>query len=443
MLMGVTAERVVTYRHVCPLASGGMGSVSLALRHDGTVVRLYAIKRLHSHLRTAAEVRSSFVDEARIAGLLRHPNIVSVVDVGEDGDGPFLVMDYVDGVALSELSARVAAAGETMPLDVALKIAVQAARGLAAAHDLKSASGESLDVVHRDVSPQNVLVAFDGTVRVTDFGIAKAIGRHTNTRTGLLKGKLGYMAPEQLRFRPADQRSDLFAFGVVLYELLTSREVYPADDIETAARSIMDEPPPDIAHERAGVPPALRELLLRLLSKDPTSRPPNTRAVIRTLDAVLAEITTGAESNDVGAFVLRFFPDEHRERQRSIANAIANLESGPRVIGPELRWAIDPTAVLTPLPARPIEHTPSIAPTQVVSPISTLVLPSVMEPPADTVFAPPPHVTGWRGPWVPIAAAVIAVVLAGAAGWAFTAWTMQGRAHERAPAEPPASTAVE
>ncbi|HMJ16304.1 MAG TPA: serine/threonine-protein kinase, partial [Polyangiaceae bacterium] len=211
-----TSRRAVAalYQHVLRLASGGMATVDLAIRREGTFVRLHAIKRLHPHLLEDADVRAMFIEEARLAGLLRHPNVVSVVDVGEDAAGPFLVMDYVEGVSVATLIEHAIETSQPVPLDVALRIAMDVARGLHAAHELTAPDGRPLSLVHRDVSPQNVLVGFDGVARVSDFGIAKALGRSARTSTGILKGKLGYMAPEQLQFRGQDRRTDLFAFGV-------------------------------------------------------------------------------------------------------------------------------------------------------------------------------------------------------------------------------------
>ena len=218
-----------------------MATVDLAVRREGTFLRLHAVKRLHSHLLDDADVRAMFLEEARIAGLLRHPNVVSVTDVGEDAAGPFLVMDYVEGVSVAALIEHTRAQAELVPLDVALRIAIDVARGLHAAHELTAPDGRPLSLVHRDVSPQNVLLGFDGVARVTDFGIAKAMGRSARTSTGILKGKLGYMAPEQLRFSGQDRRSDLFAFGVVLYELLTARRLYPGQRGEETARRILED----------------------------------------------------------------------------------------------------------------------------------------------------------------------------------------------------------
>lgn len=165
-----------TYRRVMEIARGGMGRVDLVVRKQEHFERLHALKRLRSDFLEDDEVRRMFVDEARIAGLIRHPNVVSVTDVGEDSEGPFLVMDYIDGVALSVLLKKLIQNKRSLPMTVALTLVAQVADGLHAAHSLRDSKGSALGVIHRDVSPQNVLVGFDGFARVTDFGIAKAVG---------------------------------------------------------------------------------------------------------------------------------------------------------------------------------------------------------------------------------------------------------------------------
>ncbi|HMR78999.1 MAG TPA: serine/threonine-protein kinase, partial [Polyangiaceae bacterium] len=185
-----------SYQTLCALASGGMGRVDLAVRKEGSFERLFAVKRLKAEFATDPEVRGMFLDEARIAGLVRHPNVVSVMDIGEDESGPFLVMQYVEGITVAALISEKSA--QPIPMEVALKIVIHAAEGLHAAHELRGADGTPLQLVHRDVSPQNIMVGFDGVSLVTDFGIAKAMGRTSRTSTGVLKGKLGYLAPEQL-----------------------------------------------------------------------------------------------------------------------------------------------------------------------------------------------------------------------------------------------------
>jgi eukaryotic-like serine/threonine-protein kinase len=327
------ADRAGGYSVVCALASGGMGRVDLVARREQGFQRLFAQKRLRPHLVDDADVRRMFLDEGRIAGLIRHPNVVSVVDVGEDAAGPYLVLDFVEGIALSDLVARTAARGERVPLAVCLPIAIQIAEGLRAAHELRGPDDRLLGLIHRDVSPQNVLVGFDGIARVTDFGIAKVLGRPSQTTNGVLKGKLGYLAPERLRFEEPDRRADLFSFGVVLYELLAGRRLYDSADAMEGPRRILHEPPPDIAEEREDVEPELVELLFELLAKDRAHRPPDAGLVARRLERILASVIAADGPADTGAYVRRLFAAE----EAALRTKISSLEALPPVAGPRRR----------------------------------------------------------------------------------------------------------
>ncbi|MEM7607743.1 MAG: serine/threonine-protein kinase, partial [Myxococcota bacterium] len=169
------------------LDRGGMGTVSVAARVEGSFVRYFAVKRLLPELRADAAQRAMFIEEARIAGALVHPNVVPVIDVGEDRDGPYLVMEYVDGVSAAACIKALRALRQTLPVGVAVLVARDVMRGVAAAHEATDAEGRALGIVHRDLSPQNVLIDFAGRARVTDFGIARAAGGDHHTRTGVLK----------------------------------------------------------------------------------------------------------------------------------------------------------------------------------------------------------------------------------------------------------------
>jgi len=309
------------YLRVADIASGGMGRVDLCLRKHGAFQRLYAVKRLHPHYREDEDMRTMFLDEARVAGLLRHANIVSVLDVGEDDDGPFLVMDYVEGVSLSEFIRHHASEQEPIPASLCGSIVSQIARGLHAAHELVGADGEPLALVHRDVSPQNVLVGRDGLVRVTDFGISKALGRSSQTSTGLLKGKVGYMSPEQLRFEVVDRRSDLFALGIVLYELVTCRRLYKGPDSNLVARRILGEPAPDIGDQRPEIPASAVALCFRLLAKRPEDRPETAAEVADALDEAFAL----DESVDLGAYIESRFGDRLASRRAEVQDSLSKV----------------------------------------------------------------------------------------------------------------------
>ncbi len=181
------------------LGEGGMGRVVLAVRTEGGLRRLYALKRLRAELVEDEVARESFLDEARLMGLLHHPNVVRVFDVGSDQEGPYMLMEFVHGITLRGLLKQVVQDGLVLPIEVALEILRDASLGLAAAHEACDIRGEPLKLVHRDISPDNVLVGRDGISRLTDFGIAKALGRTTRTTQNLLKGKIGDIATAPTR----------------------------------------------------------------------------------------------------------------------------------------------------------------------------------------------------------------------------------------------------
>lgn len=209
------------------IAAGGMASVHLG-RLVGPVAftRTVAIKRMHDHLVDDEEMRARFLDEARLAARIRHPNVVPTLDVIAEQDEVFIVMEYVHGAALGRVVSAAKEAGVHLPARVVAKIVAEALHGLHAAHEAKSDQGEPLMLVHRDISPQNILIGADGTTRVVDFGIAKARARKFNTMDGKLRGKLKYMAPEQLRGGDVDRRTDVYAAGVVFWEALTGQRLY-------------------------------------------------------------------------------------------------------------------------------------------------------------------------------------------------------------------------
>ena len=313
-----------SYRTLLALAVGGMGRVDLAVRREGNFERLFAIKRPRVDLASEAEVRAMFLDEVRIAGLIRHPNVVSIVDVGEDTEGPFAVMEFVEGISVATLLGSDAV--HPLPLEVALRIAIAVAEGLHAAHELVGPDGARLELVHRDVSPQNILVGFDGMARVTDFGVAKALGRSSKTSTGILKGKLGYLSPEQLRFEEPDRRADLFALGIVLFELLTGKRLYRSQESADGPRRILNEPPPDLADYRDDAEPELVALLFQLLAKDRTARPATAKLVAERLEAVLASVTAAGATTSTADFLALHFASERRQLEQSIATARQSLD---------------------------------------------------------------------------------------------------------------------
>ena len=247
--------------------------------------RTVAIKQLHPQYARDPEFIKMFLDEARLAARVRHPNVVSPLDVVVDPPELFIVMDYVHGEPLSRLMRR--AAGRPAPAAVAAAIVGQVLLGLHAAHEAVGESGEPLGIVHRDVSPQNILVSVEGVARVVDFGIAKATNRTHRSESGKLKGKLGYMAPEQIRFEHIDRRADIFAAGVVLWEMLTGQRLFEAENPAAAVDKVLHGPIARPSELLPGLDHRLDELVLCALSRDPAGRFENARAMAVALESVV------------------------------------------------------------------------------------------------------------------------------------------------------------
>jgi eukaryotic-like serine/threonine-protein kinase len=266
-------ERVGKYDLLLPIASGGMATVYLARSTGlGGFERPVALKLTHAHLRDELGYCGDLIEEAKLGVRVRHANVVATVDVGEDPCGVYLVMEYVEGESLSGLLRLSAATGSALPVPIGIRILLDALAGLHAAHELTDESGASLGLVHRDFSPQNILVGTDGVARLTDFGVAKAASRLGHTATGLVKGKLGYMAPEQARGQVTDRRCDVWAAGVVAWETLTGRRLFRARNTVATLLELVTREPPRIRSLFPEVPRAIDEAVARALTPDPERR---------------------------------------------------------------------------------------------------------------------------------------------------------------------------
>lgn len=294
------------YEIVSWIASGGMASVykARALGIAG-FERLLAIKVLHPHLAHEPEFVSMFLDEARLAARIRHPNVVATLDIAaSEADGYYLAMEYVEGHHFGRLlqSAR-----GRLPAPVVLRVIADALAGLGAAHDLVDADGQPLQLVHRDVSPHNLLVGIDGIARLTDFGVARAEVRLAATTNGQFKGKLGYLAPEQIAEGACDRRSDLFAMGVVLWEALAGRRLFKGDDTVGMLRSVLQAPIAPLSSLRPELAP-LDPLLARALARDPAHRFQTAQEFLEALERVAPAVGGLAPQRNVGDLVRRFVP---------------------------------------------------------------------------------------------------------------------------------------
>ncbi len=261
------------YALFAPIASGGMATVHFGrLQGASGFARPVAIKRLHPQNATNPEFVAAFLDEARLAARVRHPNVVSVQDVVAVKDELLIVMDYVPGETLGRLAVTAVSRGDRVPPAIAVAILHDVLRGLEAAHDARNEDGELLNLVHRDISPQNILVGADGVSRIMDFGIAKALGRtQTTTDSGSIKGKAAYMAPEQI-MAAADTRSDLWAASVVAWEILSSRRLFLEDSDVATLQTVLTREVPPLTTIAPDIPAALESVIEKGLQRSPLDR---------------------------------------------------------------------------------------------------------------------------------------------------------------------------
>jgi len=278
------------------LGRGGMGEVFFATGPGvAGVEKRLAIKRLLPTLADDPGFVARFLDEARLVVQLSHGNIVPVFEAGQVGRDYFLAMELVDGLNLREVSRALRERSTICPVPLAVLVAHEVARGLDYAHRKTAPDGTSLGIIHRDVSPQNVLLGYDGEVRLVDFGIAKATGRSQLTVTGGLIGKFGYMSPEQALGLPLDGRSDLFSLGVILHELLTGQPLFDGQTDPEVLRKVQDAVVAAPSHLRPDVPPELDALVLRLLARDPKDRFRNASEAEKQLGALRYLSGTGPQ----------------------------------------------------------------------------------------------------------------------------------------------------
>jgi serine/threonine protein kinase len=299
-------------------AAGGMATVHFGrLDGAGGFSRVVAIKRLLPHLVQNREFTEMLLTEARLAARVRHPNVAATLDVVATKGDVLLVLDYVHGEALSTLCRTQAKdKKEQVPLPIAIGIALDMLQGLAAIHDATDEKGRSLSLVHRDVSPPNVLVGADGVARVLDFGIATALEHIEETAPERRKGKRGYMSPEQLRGERLTQRSDVFSAGVVIWELLALRRLFPADQEKEPGEAVLRGGYPRVSQFRPEVPPALDDIVMRALSSDAEAR---FSSMHELAEAVEGAAPPRANARRIGEWVLDLARDALADRTRKVA----------------------------------------------------------------------------------------------------------------------------
>jgi serine/threonine-protein kinase len=303
------------YRVVDEIGIGGMASVHLA-RMDGPggFQKWVAIKRIHAHLVEDETFIQMFLDEARVAARISHPNVAQVFELGKHDDTYWIAMEYLHGEPLREVMRRTEEIGQPMPPEIACRIIADAAEGLNAAHELLGKAGEKLNLVHRDVTPHNLFVTYDGTTKVVDFGIAKFSSRMANTRAGTLKGKLAYMSPEQVNGEQIDRRTDIFALGVVLWELTTGQRLFRMEsDLDTLAK-VQECNVPRPSTIIRGYPLDLEKIILKTLAKNKGERFKTAREMSRALQSLLMKRGLFIASDEVSAYTQAIFADRMQRR---------------------------------------------------------------------------------------------------------------------------------
>lgn len=386
---GPPAQR---YQILGRIASGAMGQIFLArMRLYGGGTKDVALKRIRPELQLDRDTVEMFIDEASIASKMNHPNIVQIYELGDLDGSMFIAMELISGTNLQALGQRLRDLGRPFPPDLAVKIACDILDALGYAHEFADEAGQALKIVHRDVSPQNIHLSFQGEVKLLDFGVSRAEGRLHKTHPGLMKGKLAFMAPEQIQANAVDARADLFGLGAVLYEALLGRHPFFGRTEAMVLRSIVDGrpvPPTEIDPE---FPRELADILLRALEKQPERRYPNASAMHQDLYAFAASQQYDLSKRHLGLFMRNELRDRHEQERRARAVGDDELLVAAyqgRVMEPSISRRASSGRLLPPprAPSPPTTRIP-LLPAPPPPPPATLALPP--GPPPETNDLPP------------------------------------------------------
>ena len=318
------------YEIVKRLAMGGMGEVFVA-RQTGIAGfdRLVILKNLLPDLAKQDELVNQFLDEARVAATLNHPNIVSILEVGEWEGVYYLAMEYIKGADLVQLQIDAYKKGKKIPISVAGQIIADSANGLDHAHHASNMSGDALNIVHRDISPHNIMIRTDGVAKVVDFGIAKAAGRLTRTATGMIKGKLHYMSPEQIQGQTITGATDQFALGVVLWEMLARKRLFKEkSDIRTYERIVACDIPA-LSSVNSEIPPEFEKIVMRMLAKDPAERYPRIGEAGSDLNRFVHLYDQKAGNQQVSDFLQEVFESALEDRAKAFLSDAGKFMKTP------------------------------------------------------------------------------------------------------------------
>jgi serine/threonine protein kinase len=339
----VEAEQFGRYILLRRIAEGGMGEVFLAQQPGiAGFAKQLVVKRIRPAVADNPQFIEAFINEGRVAALIDHPNVVHIHELGEIDGRYFIAMEYVHGRSLADVLDRL---GDALELSTALYIMNNVCEGLAFAHEANGLDGEPLNLVHRDVSPPNILIGYSGGVKVLDFGIAK-VQHHSQTAAGEVKGKFAYLSPEQARGEPVDRRSDIYALGLVLYEITVGRQANPGANEMGMAFAATQGDLPDPTEVIPGYPPALARIFARATALDPADRHEEVKELQDDLLAFQAEEGLITSASRVGGWLRELFPDDEPEGELALSLDSAPDAEPPRALAPTIRAMTTPTGAL-------------------------------------------------------------------------------------------------
>lgn len=318
------------FRLLMEMAKGGMATLYLArLSGPEQFEKLLVIKKIHDHLAEEDEFVSMFLDEARITALIHHPNVVTIFDMGQVDGSYFIAMDYVHGENMTAVLRASVRQKKRFGWPYAARIVADAAAGLHAAHELRGPDGRPLGVVHRDVSPQNIIVSYDGNTQVVDFGIAYAAERITHTTAGTLKGKVAYMSPEQTVRTELDRRSDIFSLGIVLYESVCLKRLFKEDSEAAALMRVREADVPKPRSIRPSIPPELEAIILKALARKPDDRFSTAQAMAERLNRLLVKHGHVVGQPQIAKFMDGLFYQKKKLKDEQIQQALKSVSDQP------------------------------------------------------------------------------------------------------------------
>jgi serine/threonine protein kinase len=433
------AERFGKYRSLGRIGQGGMADVFLAVgRGPAGFNKLVVIKRLRDTVASDEAFRDMFLDEARLAARLNHPNVVQTYEVFEDEGAFFITMEYLEGQPLGRIARECAKRGLRLEPRICARIVSDALCGLQYAHDACDYDGVPLQIVHRDVSPQNIFVTYTGQVKVVDFGIAKAERSQTKTQAGFFKGKAAYMAPEQLEGGPIDRRVDVFTTGIVLWELLVGKKLMAAESTAKTIVRLLRDPVPLLSEVLGAVDPGLERIVERALLRDPAARYQTAGEMRDALEQYLTESHHPVRHEEIGRIVADSFRGVRQNLQRQISEHMALTSEYPPRSG-TMPAAGQLQAMAMSSAAQSIDQ-PQTSMTGIsVSGLAvSQSMGSLLTPPTQTMAGPLPVVPPPKGVRVPSWA--VAVVAAVSVGVVFTLFE-RGRVSWMSPPPAPAAFA--